>query len=126
VACRIVICDDQTAFRQLLSVVLGLEEGLEVVGEAQDGRDVVDVVARLKPDVLLLDVAMPERDGIEAVPAIKSASPQTAVVMLTAFGAESVRRRAYEAGAADFVEKGVDIDDLVARIRETCPVELRR
>lgn len=120
VSCRIVICDDQPAFRQLVSVVLQLEEGLEVVGEAEDGRGVVDVVERLAPDVLLLDVAMPERDGIEALPEIRSASPRTTVVMLTAFGSERVRRRAFDAGAAAFVEKGVDVQDLVAEIRRAC------
>jgi two-component system NarL family response regulator len=120
VSCRIVICDDQPGFRQLLTVVLGLEEGLEVVGEASDGVAVVDVVTRLSPDVLLLDVAMPERDGIEALPEIREAAPETSVVMLTAFGSEAVRRRALDAGAAGFIEKGLDVDELVARIREVC------
>jgi two-component system NarL family response regulator len=120
VSCRIVICDDQPGFRQLLTVVLGLEDGLEVVGEASDGVAVVDVVTRLSPDVLLLDVAMPERDGIEALPEIKSASPGTDVVMLTAFGSESVRKRAFAAGASGFIEKGADVDAIVAQVLEAC------
>jgi len=115
-----VICDDQPAFRELLSVILGLEEGFEIVGEAEDGRRVVEVVASLGPDVLLLDIAMPERDGIEALPEIKSVSPKTAVVMLTAFGSDVVRRRAMQAGATAFIEKGGDVDLLVAAIREVC------
>lgn len=119
--CRIVICDDQAAFRELLSAVLGLEEGLEVVAEAEDGHQVVEVVASVEPDLLLLDVAMPARDGIEALPEIRSVSPKTTVVMLTAFGSESVRRRATEAGASAFIEKGGDLDDLVAEIRRACP-----
>jgi DNA-binding NarL/FixJ family response regulator len=115
-----VICDDQPGFRQLLSVVLGLEDGLEVVGEAADGRGVVQVVADLSPDVLLLDVAMPERDGIEALPDIRRVAPDTSVVMLTAFGSDSVRQRAADAGASGFIEKGADVDELVAQIREAC------
>lgn len=118
--CRIVICDDQAGFRQLISLVLGLEDGLEVVGEAQDGRAVVQVVADLSPDVLLLDIAMPERDGIDALPEIRNASPGTSVVMLTAFASDIVRRRAMDAGASGFIEKGADVDDLVAQIREAC------
>lgn len=119
-ACRIVLCDDQQAFRTVLSLALDLEEGLDVVGEAADGIGVVEVVATLEPDVLLLDVAMPNRDGIEALPEIKSVSPQTAVVMLTAFGSERIRQRALDAGAAAFVEKGVDIAALIATVREVC------
>jgi DNA-binding NarL/FixJ family response regulator len=120
VTCRIVICDDQPAFRQLLTLVLGLETGLEVVGEAENGHAVVALVGELQPDVLLLDIAMPERDGIDALPEVKRASPRTSVVMLTAFGSETMRRRATDAGADAFLEKGIDVDDLVARIREVC------
>jgi DNA-binding NarL/FixJ family response regulator len=120
VTCRIVICDDQPAFRQLLTLVLGLETGLEVVGEAENGHAVVALVGELQPDVLLLDIAMPERDGIDALPEVKRASPRTSVVMLTAFGSETMRRRAIDAGADAFLEKGIDVDDLVARIREVC------
>lgn len=120
--CRIVICDDQPGFRQLLTLVLGLQEGLEVVAEAEDGRGVVDVVAEFEPDVLLLDIAMPERDGLEALPHIRAASPETSVVMLTAFGSPTMRRRAHEAGADGLIEKGVDLDDMVAQIRQACRV----
>lgn len=119
-SCRIVICDDQPAFRQLMTLVLGLENGLEVVGEAADGHAVVGVVADLEPDVLLLDIAMPLRDGIAALPEIKRAAPHTSVVMLTAFVSETTRSRALAAGADGFLEKGADVEDLVARIREVC------
>jgi DNA-binding NarL/FixJ family response regulator len=120
VACRIVICDDQPAFRQLITLVLGLEKGLEVVGEAADGDAVVRVVADLDPDVLLLDIAMPIRDGIAALPEVKRAAPRTSVVMLSAFGSETMRSRAFAAGADAFLEKGADVEDLVAQIREAC------
>ena len=90
--CLIVICDDQPGFRQLLTLVLGLQD------------------------------AMPERDGLEALPYIRAASPETSVVMLTAFGSASMRRRANEAGAEGLIEKGADLDDLVAQIRQACRV----
>ena len=119
-SCRIVICDDQPGFRQLMTLVLGLENGLEVVGEAADGHAVVGVVAELDPDVLLLDIAMPVRDGIAALPEIKQAAPRTAVMMLSAFGSETMRSRAFAAGADGFLEKGADVEDLVAQIRAAC------
>lgn len=118
--CRIVICDDQPGFRQVLTLVLGLESGFEVVGEAGDGNSVVHVVADLHPDVLLLDIAMPQRDGIDALPEIKRVAPRTSVVMLSAFDSETMRRRAHDAGADAFLEKGADVDDIVAQIRAVC------
>jgi DNA-binding NarL/FixJ family response regulator len=119
-ACRIVICDDQATFRELLSTVLGLEPGVEVVGEARDGREAIEVAGALRPDVLVLDLAMPELDGIEALPHIRSASPSTRVVIVTGFGSESVKQRALAAGASLFVEKGTDVDVLVRQIVGMC------
>lgn len=118
--CRIVICDDHQSYRELVSLVLGLEPDLEVVGEAADGRQAIEVARRLEPDAVLLDVSMPEMDGIEALPHIRAAAPGARVIMVTAFGAESVRRRATDAGAHAFVEKGGDIEDLVAEVRIAC------
>lgn len=119
-ACRIVICDDQPAFRQLLSVVLSVETDLEVVGEAADGREAIEVVRRELPHVVLLDISMPELDGLEALPHIRQASPQSAVLMLTAFDSRELRERAAAAGASGFVEKGSELDALLAEIREVC------
>jgi DNA-binding NarL/FixJ family response regulator len=120
-ACRIVICDDQAAFRELIEAVLELEPELEVVGHAADGQQAIEVVGELEPDVLLLDVAMPVMDGLEALPHIRAVSPRTRVVMLTGVAAESVRQRALDAGAALFVEKGADPDAIVAHVKDACP-----
>ncbi|MDX6480413.1 MAG: hypothetical protein QOG85_923 [Gaiellaceae bacterium] len=114
------ICDDQTAFRQLVAIVLGLESGIEVVGEAGNGREAIALATRLQPNVLLLDVAMPEMDGLEALPLLREASPETRIVMLTGVTATSVRERAAAAGASAFIEKGIDITDLGDRIVEIC------
>jgi DNA-binding NarL/FixJ family response regulator len=120
-ACTVVLCDDQPAFRELIATVLGLEAGLEVVGEAEDGRQAIDVVRELRPHVLVLDLAMPEMDGIEALPHIREASPDTKVIVVTGFGSESMRQRALDAGAALFAEKGTDVGELVGRIKALCP-----
>jgi two-component system, chemotaxis family, chemotaxis protein CheY len=118
--CRVVVCDDQAAFRELVSVVLNLEPGLEVVGEAADGKQGIDVVTALKPDVLVLDLAMPEMDGIEALPHIRQASPDTQVIVVTGFGSASVKQRTLDAGAALFAEKGTDVHDLVGLVKGLC------
>ena len=119
-SCRIVVCDDQPDFRELLSMVLTLESGVEVVGEAADGLEAIEAVRQHLPDLLLLDIAMPNMDGLEALPHIRKASPGTKVVMVTAFGSESIRQRALDAGAAGFLEKGMDVTDLVSEITQIC------
>lgn len=119
-SCTVAICDDQAGFRQLVAIVLGLESEIEVVGEAGDGREAIALAARLQPDILLLDVAMPEMDGLEALPLVREASPATQVVMLTALTGPSIRERALAAGARDFLEKGIDLTELGNRVVEIC------
>lgn len=114
------ICDDEPAFRRIASVVLSLDPDVEVVGEAADGREAIRVVGKLRPDVLLLDIAMPEMDGLEAMPHILEASPETRIVVLTGMVGQSVRQRALDSGARRFIEKGIDIEDLVAQVKEVC------
>ena len=119
-ACRIVVCDDQAGFRELVSILIELEPDLELVGEAADGREVIEVVRSLRPDVLVLDIAMPEMDGIEALPHIREASPETQVVVVTGYAADTVRQRALDSGARFFIEKGVDVAALVGQIKNAC------
>jgi DNA-binding NarL/FixJ family response regulator len=122
----VVLCDDQAAFREVVGVILSLEPGIDVVGQAADGLEVIDLVERLRPDVLLLDVAMPELDGIEALPRIRAASPETDVVIVTGFGSSAVRERALAAGATRYVEKGADMDALVGEIRDASAARVAR
>jgi DNA-binding NarL/FixJ family response regulator len=80
----------------------------------------VRVVAELLPDVVVLDIAMPLLDGLEAMPLIRASSPNTRIVMLTGFTSSDVRRRALEGGASLFIEKGTNVPALVGQIRGLC------
>lgn len=104
----------------MVSLVLGLDPGVEVVGESADGRGAIVLARELRPDVMLLDIAMPVMDGLEALPQIRESSPETHVVMLSGVSSESVRRRALEGGASLYIEKGVDIEELVGQIKDVC------
>jgi DNA-binding NarL/FixJ family response regulator len=120
VGCRVVICDDQSMFREVLRTVLELEEGFEIVGEGCNGAEAIKLAGSLGPDVMLLDVAMPVMDGLEALPQIRAAAPDTGVVVLTGLSSPEIRRRALAAGAALVVEKGTDLEALTRAVREVC------
>lgn len=93
------------------------ENDFVVVGEAGDGAQGVAAARQLQPDVVLLDIAMPVMDGLEAIPGIRTAAPAAAIVMCTAMIDERIRRRATELGADGFIEKGHDPRELVAAVR---------
>jgi DNA-binding NarL/FixJ family response regulator len=114
---RVVVCDDHALFRRGLVLVLEGEAGIEVVGEAEDGEAVVPLVASLAPDVVLMDVRMPRRNGIEATRAITEAVPSTKVVILTVSEDEDDLYDAVKAGAAGYLLKEISIDEVAAAIR---------
>lgn len=119
-SCRIVLCDDRDDYRELLGMMIRRAGGLEIVGEARNGAEAISVAERLKPDVMLLDLAMPVMDGMEALPKIVEVSPATRVIVLTGFGSESLRIRAMECGASAFVEKGERTPVLIEVVRTAC------
>jgi len=110
------IADDHELFRQILT--LSLEEaGMEVVATASTGRQAVDATLEHKPDCLLLDIAMPEMDGLAALSIIKYLSPNTPVLIVTALADPLYMARAGELGAEGFFSKGVSADELICTIR---------
>ena len=113
----IVIADDQPTVRQGLRMRLALEDDMDIIGAAQDGNNAVSVVARLKPDVVIMDLEMPVMDGLAATQSLKSLAPETQVIILTIHDDETNRRRAREAGAAGFVSKHTDDIVLLNAIR---------
>jgi DNA-binding NarL/FixJ family response regulator len=118
---RVLIVDDTAQVRRDLTTVLlmmGKEAGinLEIVGEAADGQEAIQLSARLKPDVVLMDLAMPILNGFAATREIKNYRPLTRVVILTVYNDEVLRENARLAGADDFVEKGAPLNRLFQAI----------
>jgi DNA-binding NarL/FixJ family response regulator len=114
----ILIVDDQALVRAGFRMILEAEEDMEVVGEAADGREAVDEARRVKPDVVLMDVRMPDMDGIEATARLLGNGDSTAkVVMLTTFDMDEYVYDALRAGASGFLLKDVPPEQLVAGIR---------
>jgi DNA-binding NarL/FixJ family response regulator len=114
---RVLLVDDQALIRAGFRMILEAEEGIEVVGECADGTQAIDSVARLKPDVVLMDIRMPEMDGIEATRRIVRAEGPVRVLMLTTFDLDEYVYDALRAGASGFLLKDVPAEQLVAGIR---------
>ncbi|MDQ0381057.1 response regulator [Amycolatopsis thermophila] len=117
---RVVLADDQDLVRAGFRVILGTEEGIEVVGEARDGIEAVEVAGREKPDVVLMDVQMPRLDGLEATRRILGDDPAASavrVVILTTFDREDYLFEALRAGASGFLLKNASPEDLVESVR---------
>ncbi|MDO7881396.1 response regulator transcription factor [Salinibacterium soli] len=105
---RVVIADDENLLRGAIAALLDLEDGIEVVGQADNGPDAVLLVRSLSPDVVLLDLEMPGLDGIDTASQILAETPETPVILLTRHGRPGVLRRALKAGVRGFVGKTVD------------------
>ena len=114
---RILLADDQALVRGALGALLSLEDDLDVVGEASDGDEAVSRATQLRPDVCLMDVQMPGTDGISATAALRAASPETRVLIVTTFARPGYLRSALDAGASGFVVKDAPPDRLVEAVR---------
>ncbi|MBB2744443.1 UNVERIFIED_ORG: two-component system response regulator DesR [Microbispora rosea subsp. rosea] len=114
---RVVLAEDQSMVRGALASLLGLEPDIEVVGEAANGDEVITVAEATRPDIALLDIEMPGRDGISAAEELGRRVPGCRVVILTTFGRPGYLRRAMEAGAVAFLVKDSPASELAAAIR---------
>ena len=102
---RILVADDHEGFRRSLSAFLQTQAGVEIVGEARDGVEAVNQTARLHPDLVLMDLQMPNRDGYTATKEIKKNLPETKVVILSMYGDDMYRRQAWQFAADGFIDK---------------------
>ena len=114
---RILIVDDHFVVRQGLAALLVPRNGMEVVGEAATGREAVDRACLLQPDVILMDMMMPEMDGPEAIALIKQENPAARILVLTSFGESKQISAAIQAGALGYLLKDSSPDDLLHAIR---------
>lgn len=112
----VLVVDDAAEVRTLVRARLRMSGLVEVVGEAGDGAEALGLVTALRPDLVLLDVSMPVMDGLDALPRILQASPQTRVVMYSGFQEEGLAHRALELGAAAFLEKATALDTLAEEL----------
>ena len=114
---RVLIADDHAIVRHGLCALLGTERGIEVVGEAKDGNEAVARTKQLAPDVVIMDIVMPRKDGVEATAEIRAAVPSAKIVVLTSFGTSDKISRAIEAGATGALMKTAEDRELLSAIR---------
>ena len=114
---KVLIADDQELIRQSLEIVLSTKEGIEVTGTAKDGREVIRCIRKEKPDVILMDVRMPEMDGVQCTEIIKENYPQIKISILTTFDDDEFVFSALKHGASGYLLKGISMDDLEEAIK---------
>jgi len=120
---RILLVEDNDVFRQALELLLGLEEGIEVVGAVADGTAVVTACHELRPDVCVMDFRLPGMDGVEATTALRQACPQVAVVCLTASASQRELDALEAAGAVACLRKDQALEEIVSTIRAAAAAE---
>lgn len=114
---RILLVDDQTLIRQGIKLLLDLEPDLEVVGLAGNGREALELAARLRPDVVLMDVRMPELDGVAATRALTAQQPHIGVIILTTFDDDEYIFEGLKAGARGYLLKDVSSEEIAHAVR---------
>ena len=115
---RVILADDQELIRESLSFVLNAQADIDMVGIATNGREAIELVRREKPDVVLMDIRMPEVDGVECTRLIKEAYPQIRVIILTTFDDDEYVFGALRYGASGYLLKGVSVAELANAVRE--------
>ena len=115
---RVMIVDDHGMVRRGLATILRVKADLELVGEASSGKEAVQICEQAQPDVILMDLVMPEMGGAEATRLIREQCPEVQVIALTSFQEKELVREALQAGAIGYLLKNVSADDLAAAIRE--------
>ena len=111
------IADDSVAIRQLLKDIISMGEH-ELVGEAKDGAEAVEKFNTIKPDLLLLNLSMPEKDGLTVLKEIKGTNPDAKIIVLSGDNSKEVINQCLEAGAVSFIPKPFDFDQIIKALEE--------
>jgi len=114
---RILIVDDHPVFREGIRKLIDDQDGLEVVGQANDGEEAIRMAMELKPDLVLMDIMMPKMNGIEVTKQIKADLPSTAILLLSGYSYDSYVLAALRAGAAGFLSKGARSSELLEAVK---------
>ena len=114
---NILICDDAAFMRMMIKDIL-TKNGYTVIGEAENGAKAVEKYAELKPDLVLMDITMPEMDGIQALKKIKQADPSATVIMCSAMGQQAMVIESIQSGAKDFIVKPFQADRVLEAVRK--------
>lgn len=109
---KVLIADDQELIRQSLQIVLSIKEGISVIGTAENGNKVMEFLKKEKPDVILMDIRMPEMDGVQCTKAIKERYPEVKIIILTTFDDDEFVFSALKYGASGYLLKGISMDEL--------------
>ena len=114
---NILICDDAAFMRMMIKDIL-TKNGYNIAGEAENGAKAVEKYAELKPDLVLMDITMPEMDGIEALKKIKASDPGASVIMCSAMGQQAMVIESIQSGAKDFIVKPFQADRVVEAVQK--------
>ena len=114
---NILICDDASFMRMMIKYIL-TKNGYNIAGEAENGQKAVEKYAELKPDLVLMDITMPEMDGIEALKRIKAADPSASVIMCSAMGQQAMVIESIQSGAKDFIVKPFQADRVIEAVQK--------
>lgn len=114
---RLILAEDQTMLREALAALLALNDDLQVVGQAADGEEAVQLVVREHPDLCLMDVEMPRLNGLDAAWQIKQLAPQCKIIILTTFGRPGFLQKAMKAGVEGYLLKDAPVTELAKAIR---------
>jgi len=115
---RLLIVDDHTMVREGFAAILANYPDIEVIGQAADGIQAVEIIKKEKPDVVLLDMMMPNQDGLTSIPKIKDVSPNTRILVVTAFAENDLVYQAIKAGALGYILKDATRDQLLQAVRD--------
>ena len=112
----VLLCDDNDGVRALLTLIIDSNLDLRVVGEATDGNEAIVEATRLQPNVILLDLAMPNRNGLEALPELRRVAPDAQIIVFSGFAGATVAEQVLALGAVSYLEKGASPDAILATI----------